>query len=169
MKTWPPSFAAVALVLIVIAGAVTGVALIEHRAALAIVRPDDPPRPRTPSQGPAPMPCAFIDSALLCPNFDDTSPNRPAGPFPEVVENVEIVRYVAPQYPEAARLTGVRGTVRMNVGVRRDGSVGGVCVMAPLRCGLDRAAVAAVRQWQFRIPGRPRAVVVPVDVEFPPQ
>ena len=57
----------------------------------------------------------------------------------------------------------------MQVGVRGDGTVGRVCVVVPVPCGLDAAAVAAVQQWRFRISGRPRSVVVSIDIEFPPR
>ena len=169
MKSWPPSFAAVAVTLIVIAGAGLGVALIEHRTALAIVRPDDPPRAPTPSLDAPRTQCAASDPSLRCPAFDHPRQHNPGLTFPEVVENFEIVHMVPPQYPHSARLANVHGKVTLQVGVKRDGTVGGVCVLAPARCGLDTAAVAAVKQWKFRISGRPRNVVVPVEIEFPPQ
>jgi len=75
----------------------------------------------------------------------------------------------APEYPPAAMRNGAQGTVLVRVEVGADGVPTAVDVAQ--RSGsrdLDRAAVAAVRQWRFQPAQRngqpvPGAVTVPID------
>lgn len=60
-----------------------------------------------------------------------------------------IVHRVDPKPTAAARTHKVAGVVILQVGIRRDGTVGGACVLEPLPCGLSEAAIAAVKQWRF--------------------
>ena len=66
------------------------------------------------------------------------------------VPRVEPVRYVAPEYPEAARLAGVSGRVVLRLAIGRRGRVEDVELIEssghPL---LDRAALRSVRLWRF--------------------
>ena len=164
MKSWPAAFAFVAVALILLTATVIAVARMEHNAALAIVRPDQPPVAESRSQ--KALPCPGPANELRCPSFGSDTPDRQV-PFPEIVDNFEIVHLVQPEYTSA--MAGMEGKVTMQVGIRRDGTVGGVCVVAGAPCGMDTAAVAAVKQWKFRISGRPREVIAFIDVEFPPQ
>ena len=66
---------------------------------------------------------------------------------------------VAPQYPRTARRRGVEGAVGLRVVVEADGSIGSIeIVTSSGSATLDRAAVAAVEDWEFRpaeVRGRP--------------
>jgi TonB family protein len=94
-------------------------------------------------------------------------------------------RKIDPTYPDKARRAGVQGDVWLEVIVLADGTVKSVMVAKSLDTvfGLDQAAIAAVRQWQypplsdgrasrpplrivvpFRLPDAPPAVA-PVTVE----
>lgn len=80
-----------------------------------------------------------------------------------------VIHRVEPVYTEAARNSLVSGLVVLEVGVRRDGSVGGVCVVHGLPCGLSDQAIEAVRQWKFQpvvIAGKPADVVSTINVRF---
>jgi TonB family protein len=65
------------------------------------------------------------------------------------VRDRRVIARVEPRYPAAAREHRIGGLVILEVGVRKDGTVGGVCVAKPLPCGLSDAAAEAVRQWRF--------------------
>jgi TonB family protein len=94
-------------------------------------------------------------------------------------------RKIDPTYPDKARRAGLQGDVWLDVIVLADGTVKSVMVARSLDTvfGLDQAAIAAVRQWQyppssdgrssrpplrivvpFRLPDAPPAVA-PVTVE----
>ena len=62
----------------------------------------------------------------------------------------EILRYTAPQYPEASRRRGETGTVEIEVTVDRRGRVTDHRVVASSGvAALDRAAIRAIRLWRF--------------------
>ncbi|HEY1496284.1 MAG TPA: energy transducer TonB [Candidatus Solibacter sp.] len=75
---------------------------------------------------------------------------------------------VAPVYPVSARRGGVQGTVRFNVLVRVDGSIGKmIAVSGP--AALVQAAAQAVRNWRYEptlLNGRPCYVLTAIDVNF---
>ena len=78
-----------------------------------------------------------------------------------------VIKEVKPEYPLAAKRARIQGTVGMDVVVLADGTVGQVTVTRSLdqTYGLDEAAVAAARQWQFE-PGKKDGKAVPVQVEI---
>lgn len=80
----------------------------------------------------------------------------------------EVVRRVPPEYPNAARKAGVSGKVMVQALIGRDGLVKDTRVVESIP-PLDRAAVAAVRQWEFKPAqgdGRSVAVWVGIPVSF---
>jgi TonB family protein len=88
------------------------------------------------------------------------------------VEAAEMQRHLehslAPAYPEVARQAGIEGDVVLRVYVSSSGQVTGLKVLdgPPI---LARAAVQAVRQWQYQAPtidGRPTSVVTTLVVSF---
>jgi protein TonB len=90
------------------------------------------------------------------------------GEYVFVEELPEVVRQVAPVYPEAARRAGVQGDVLVQVLVGRDGRVRDARVVRSIP-PLDSCAVAAVRQWVFKpalVAGQPVAAWVAVPVQF---
>lgn len=77
---------------------------------------------------------------------------------------------VEPQYPEAARGTGLQGVIAVDVVVGRDGSV---LAMKPLNGPdvLARSAMDALRWWRFEpynVNGEPVVVETTVALEFKP-
>jgi TonB family protein len=73
-----------------------------------------------------------------------------------------------PEYPLAARLQRLEGTVTLEITIGPTGLVQNVTVLRSVP-GLDDAAVDAVRQWEFEpttVRGEPIAVVATVDVPF---
>jgi len=75
---------------------------------------------------------------------------------------------VLPEYPPAAQAQGVRGIVILQVLIDEQGKVAGVDVVRSIP-GLDEAAVAAVRQWEYepvKIGGKPSSVRLTVPITF---
>ncbi len=84
------------------------------------------------------------------------------------VQATNIIKKVTPTYPEAAKAARIQGLVRLNVTISAQGKVEDVQVEEG-DPQLTDAAVAAVRQWEYRptlLNGEPIAVVTTVDVNF---
>ena len=74
-----------------------------------------------------------------------------------------------PTYTQAALDHGIRGFVRLSIGIGPDGSVREIKVLRSLGFGLDEAAIAAARQCRFAPAmknGRAVAAFTKVDVSF---
>jgi periplasmic protein TonB len=64
---------------------------------------------------------------------------------------LERLKYVAPEYPLAAREQGLSGWVDLAFDVQTDGAVNDIAVLAAEPMNMfERAAVAAVRRWRYR-------------------
>ena len=80
-----------------------------------------------------------------------------------------VVEFVPPVYPEAARESGVEGTVVLHTVIDRQGSVMAVNVVESLSKGVSDAAAEAVRRWKFepvQIDGQPALARFLLEVEF---
>ena len=89
---------------------------------------------------------------------------------PSIEPIPEATRKVAPNYPDSARRAGIQGTVLVQALVGRDGRVKEARVVRRVS-GLDDAAVAAVRQWEFKPATsneKPVSVWVAVPLRFGP-
>jgi TonB family protein len=78
-----------------------------------------------------------------------------------------VVREYKANYPDSAKQKGIRGSVELEVIVKKDGTVGDVKVKKSLDSELDEEAVKAMKKWEFK-PGTKdgKAVDVLVDVEM---
>jgi TonB family protein len=77
------------------------------------------------------------------------------------VEPPILRKRVDPGYTSEALQAKTRGTVVLEIVIRKDGTVGAARVLRGLDPGLDEKALEAVRRWLF-VPGKFRGV--PVDV-----
>jgi protein TonB len=82
-----------------------------------------------------------------------------------------VVKEVRPTYPPAAQNARLGGSVLLESVVLPDGSVGSVKVLRSLNAkqGFDRAAVDAMKRWQFRPglkDGKPVAVRITTELTF---
>lgn len=89
----------------------------------------------------------------------------------EVVDPIPVRRkYVPPKYPRDALLRGLEGTVAVSFTVAPDGGPENIAVVsATPRNTFDRAAMAAVRQWQFDpaiVDGQAVSHPMEVEIEF---
>jgi periplasmic protein TonB len=73
-----------------------------------------------------------------------------------------------PTYPPVAKATHIEGVVMLDVTIGTDGKVKDVKVLRSVK-GLDDAAVAAVRRWEYKpttVNGQPVQVIVTVPMVF---
>ncbi len=92
--------------------------------------------------------------------------------FVNYEEPPQVVKRVPPEYPRFARLSGMQGSVVLDLELFRDGTVGAVEVVQSLQSGpggLDEAAIKAVKQWVFtpaKSDGKSVAVWVRIPINF---
>ena len=80
-----------------------------------------------------------------------------------------LINRVEPTYTEEARAKRISGIVILEVIIDKTGRVTNAQVLKPLPFGLDRAAVDAVKQWQFQpgtLNGQPIDVIFNLTVNF---
>jgi TonB family protein len=93
-------------------------------------------------------------------------------PVTRGTEHLELPRVIEdtpPLYTEGAFDRGIEGRVVLRVIIQKDGSVGAIRVRESLDGDLDRAAIAAVANWQFEpatIDGEPINVLADIEVDF---
>ncbi len=83
-------------------------------------------------------------------------PAEPAETSDEALEPASLLSKVDPSYPEAARRSGIEGTVVLDALVGPDGQVEDVQILRGLPLGLSESAAEAVRRWHYR-PARGRS------------
>ena len=88
------------------------------------------------------------DSGPAIPVRPAAAPEQPR-PMSEGVMEAALTHRVQPDYPTAAKLMHLQGTVRLRAVIGKDGSVSELEVLSgnPI---LIQAAVVAVRQWRYR-------------------
>lgn len=111
--------------------------------------------------------CAFGAMAATAASQDATGAYRPG----QGVVAPKVLKDVTPKYTAEARAAGIRGTVRLDAVVLKDGTVGDVTVTQSLDSvyGLDEEAVKAMKQWVFdpgKKDGKPVPVLVDVEMTF---
>jgi|CXWL01.1.fsa_nt_gi TonB family protein len=77
-------------------------------------------------------------------------------------------KYVAPEYPMEAAAQGIRGIVILEVLIGEDGKVSASRVTRSIQ-GLDEAAVAAVKLWEYeptKVAGKPVKVLLSQSITF---
>jgi protein TonB len=109
---------------------------------------------------------AIAPTAALAQQGDSTV-HKPGGG----VSLPSVVRQVNPGYTQEAKDQRIEGSVALDCVVRADGRVTDVTVTRSLDSvyGLDRKAIEAMRQWQFKPgmkDGKPVAVQIAVEMNF---
>ena len=111
-------------------------------------------------------------------SFDHGPVDGPQGPgvvtdqpihFTVGMTRPAVTYQVQPRYSEAARRAGVQGAVTVEAVIDEQGRVTDVKILRGLPMGLDREAVAAVRQWRFTpatLQGKPVKVYFSLTVNF---
>jgi len=103
-------------------------------------------------------------------NADRASGVERAGLYelsPEVAEG-SLLHRVEPDYPEAARQQHLQGPVILDVRIGRDGTIQETKLLSGQRLLAD-AAIAAVKQWQFRprvVKGQPVEMQTTITLNF---
>lgn len=85
--------------------------------------------------------------------------SAPAAEVPDnetSVQKLRVEKFVLPEFPDSVRLAGNnRGVVTVAIGRDPEGRVTDVLVLDSTHPKLTQSAVAAVRQWKFKIPANP--------------
>jgi protein TonB len=88
----------------------------------------------------------------------------------EVVEvKPKLLSAPPPEYPESARASGIEGKVRLQLSISAEGKVVDVKVLESLGHGLDEAAVAVARTYEFTPAtrdGQPVATTITIGIRF---
>ena len=87
---------------------------------------------------------------------------------PQRIQAAAIVMRVDPVYPPRAKLKGIRGVVRFDATITKDGRVASLKLIRG-NAALTRAAREAVTQWVFKptlLNGEPIEVIVPTEIPF---
>jgi protein TonB len=130
-----------------ITGGILGGFLAANNRALEVA--DPPPPPPLPPAPPASL---------------RTAPIRIGGD----VREPQVVRLVAPVYPQLAQTARVSGTVVLEATLTVDGTVDEIRVISGHPLLID-AAIACVKQWQYEptyLNGSPVAVILTAKVTF---
>ncbi len=101
------------------------------------------------------------------PVLHPAAPTRPLVRTSVIMEG-NLIHRVQPQYPAIAKQLHIQGAVVVNAIIGRDGRIGQAQVIRGLAL-LNRAALDAVRQWQYRpyyLNGEPIEVETQITVNF---
>jgi TonB family protein len=85
------------------------------------------------------------------------------------VRAANLISMVRPDYPPAARDSGIEGTVHLQGIIGIDGALAGLRVISITDPELAAAAIESVRQWRYRpalLNGTPVEVITEIDVDF---
>jgi len=85
------------------------------------------------------------------------------------VKAPRVVNHVAPQYPGAARMRGIKGVVMLTTFIDKSGTLRQAVVLRDLGYGTSDAALEAVKQWRFEpatLNGQPVDVVLSLAINF---
>lgn len=63
--------------------------------------------------------------------------------------NVHLLKKVVPEYPRVMQAAGVPGGVVLDAIIHRDGTIGDITILKSSGPAFDRAAITAVKQWQY--------------------
>jgi TonB family protein len=151
----------------------------EKQELVAIEIPDQikvPPPPKEEAKPQVPVDIAPSDEAneeetIESTIFDvDAPPELPPAPqrgvfFTAFDTPPKVIRQVAPEYPDIARMSELEGVVMVQIGVNEFGDVVEATVLQGVQ-GLNQAAIDAVMKWKFT-PAKQRDVPVPVRIVIP--
>ncbi len=82
---------------------------------------------------------------------------------------IKLVKKVAPIYPAEAKKEKISGKVMLDVTINEEGKVAAVKVKESSHPALEKAAVDAVKQWEYapmRINDKPVAVITTITLNF---
>lgn len=111
-------------------------------------------------------------AAAAAPAPAEVAAAAPAAEAPPAMDEMPTpTKTVPPVYPESARQRQQQGTVHVQARVSRSGKVEKVRIVPGRGVAedLDKAALDAVRQWEFkpaRVKGQPKAAWVVIPIAF---
>jgi TonB family protein len=127
-------------------------------------RPTPTPRPVTKAPAvvtPTRMPASIAEA----PESEQGSGGAQSGaPVRMSIGQLQLIKKVEPIYPPLMLAAKQQGTVVLDAIIHPDGTIGDIRVLQPLSPLFDRAAIAAVKQWQYT--PLPYEGIVTVTVKF---
>ena len=85
------------------------------------------------------------------------------------IGQLQLIKKVEPIYPALMLAAKQQGTVVLDAIIHPDGTIGDIRILQPLSPLFDRAAIAAVKQWQYTplvLNGIPTPFVLTVTFNF---
>jgi protein TonB len=124
------------------------------------------PTPRPASKAPAVVtPTQMPASIAEAPASEQGSGGAQGGaPVRMSIGQLQLIKKVEPIYPPLMLAAKQQGTVVLDAIIQPDGTIGDIRVLQPLSPLFDRAAIAAVKQWQYT--PLPYEGIVTVTVKF---
>jgi TonB family protein len=130
--------------------------------AAASPRPVAKPRPIP--RAPVEAPTTMAASTAALPGADQAVGTQGTGPTRMSVGQLQLINKVDPIYPPAMIRARQDGSVVLDAIIHPDGTIGDITVLQSLNPLFDRAAIAAVKQWQYTPIGH--EAIVTVTVKF---
>jgi TonB family protein len=124
------------------------------------------PTPRPVAKAPAVVtPTQMPASIAEAPASEQGSESAQGGaPVRMSIGQLQLIKKVEPIYPPLMLAAKQQGTVVLDAIIHPDGTIGDIRVLQPLSPLFDRAAIAAVKQWQYT--PLPYEGIVTVTVKF---
>ena len=148
------------------AGAISAFVNVATPVGTTGVKPAAPkPKPKPAPTAPAVMPTKIADSIADSAGAQQAEAVAQGGPLVRLsMGQVHLIRKVEPEYPAAMIRAHQDGTVVLDAVIHRDGTIGDVKVLQSVNPFFDRAAIDAVKRWQYT--PIPYEGVVTVTVKF---
>ena len=111
-------------------------------------RPAPTPRPVTKAPAvvtPTTMPASIAEA----PASEQEAGAQGGAPVRMSIGQLQLIKKVEPLYPPLMLAAKQQGTVVLDAIIHPDGTIGDIRVLQPLSPLFDRAAIAAVKQWQY--------------------
>jgi len=117
------------------------------------------PVPKAPSVMPVQMPASTADSSAA---QEAVGSAQAGGPVRMSIGQLQLIRKVEPVYPPAMIRARQDGSVVLDAIIHTDGTIGDITILQSLNPLFDRAAIDAVKQWQYTPIGHEGIVTVTV-------
>ena len=121
------------------------------------------PRPKPAPKAPSVMPADITPSTADASAAQEAAGSAQGGPPVRMsIGQLQLIRKVEPVYPPAMIRARQDGSVVLDAIIHTDGTIGEITILQSLNPLFDRAAIDAVKQWQYTPIGHEGVVTVTV-------